>query len=81
MLECENSELNETLIRQEDIYSSSIVEVPNNFSLIENPEESYSVIRRIIALALYSPFSENCHRLYKVFKLYIRSSSVIRPNS
>ena len=58
LLECENSELNETLIRQEDIYSSSIVEVPNNFSLIENPEESYSVIRRIIALALYSPFSE-----------------------
>lgn len=58
LLECENSELNKALINQEDIYSSNIVEVPNNFSLIKNPEESYSAIRRIVALALYASYSE-----------------------
>ena len=58
LLECENSELNKALISQEDIYSSNIIEVPNNFSLIENPEESYSAIRRIVALSLYTTISE-----------------------
>jgi hypothetical protein len=58
LFDYEYSQLNFSLINQEDINASNLVKIPSKFSLMETPKESYSVIRRLVALLLYSPFSE-----------------------
>jgi len=54
LLNCANSPLNYELINKEEIDTNCYVKIPSVFSLIENPQESYSAIRKLIVLSLYS---------------------------
>lgn len=58
LLNCISSPLNYKLINNENINTNCYVEIPRHFSLIENPQESYSAIRKLIALSLYSNYPE-----------------------
>lgn len=58
LLNCISSPLNYELINKENNNTNCYVEIPRLFSLIENPQESYSAIRKLIVLSLFSNYPE-----------------------